>query len=159
MELPAIQVPNNKSTTLIAKSHIHDNHRLEIVYLGPARIEKGFHLIPDIVQCTIEFLRREGEYAEFDDKKAATKAKLQDQSVALANTGLKVSLDMTTFKKPIREILDRIDSMNIDLVSMATHGEDGEKRALDESVTAEIIRYSKCPLLVWSAEPQCPVLT
>jgi glycosyltransferase involved in cell wall biosynthesis len=60
LELPAIQVPNNQSTTLIAKSHIHDNHRLEVVYLGPARIEKGFHLIPDIVQCTIEFLRQEG---------------------------------------------------------------------------------------------------
>jgi hypothetical protein len=46
--------------------------------------------------------------------------------------------------------------MNIDLVSMATHGETGERRALDESVTAEVIRHSNCPLLVWSAEPQCP---
>ena len=100
----------------------------------------------------------EMETAEFDDKKAAIKAKLQDQSVDLANTGLKVSLDMTTYKRPIREILDRIDDMNIDLVSMATHGDAGEKRALDESVTAEIIRHSNCPLLVWSAEPQCPTL-
>ena len=101
----------------------------------------------------------EMETAEFDDKRAAIKAKLQDQSVDLANTGLKVSLDMTTYKRPIREILDRIDDMNIDLVSMATHGDTGEKRALDESVTAEIIRHSNCPLLVWSAEPQCPTLT
>ena len=101
----------------------------------------------------------EMESAEFDDKKAAIKAKLQDQSVALANKGLRVSLDMTTYKKPIREILDRIDNMSIDLVSMATHGDSGEKRALDESVTAEIIRHSNCPLLVWSAEPQCPVLS
>ena len=101
----------------------------------------------------------EMESAEYDDKKAAIKAKLQDQSVDLANTGLKVSLDMTTYKRPIREILDRIDDMNIDLVSMATHGDGGEMRALDESVTAEIIRHSNCPLLVWSAEPQCPVLS
>ena len=101
----------------------------------------------------------EMETAEFDDKKAVIKAKLQDQSVALANSGLKVSLDMSTYKRPTREILDRINDMDIDLVSMATHGKDGEKRVLDESVTAEIIRYSKCPLLVWSAEPQCPVLT
>lgn len=101
----------------------------------------------------------EMESAEFDDKKAAIKAKLQDQSVELANNGLRVSLDMTTYKRPIREILDRIDGMSIDLVSMATHGTGGEKRALDESVTAEIIRHSSCPLLVWSAEPQCPVLS
>ena len=101
----------------------------------------------------------EMEHAEFDDKKAAIKAKLQDLSVTLANTGLRVSLDMTTYKRPIREILDKIDAMDIDLVSMATHGDGGEKRALDESVTAEIVRHSSCPLLVWSAEPQCPTLS
>jgi nucleotide-binding universal stress UspA family protein len=101
----------------------------------------------------------EMEHAEFDDKKAAIRAKLQDLSVTLANTGLRVSLDMTTYKRPIREILDKIDAMDIDLVSMATHGDGGEKRALDESVTAEIVRHSSCPLLVWSAEPQCPTLS
>jgi nucleotide-binding universal stress UspA family protein len=100
----------------------------------------------------------EMEHTEYKNEKAAIKAKLQDQSVALANSGLTVSLDMTTYKKPIREILNRIDEMNIDLVSMATHGEKGERRTMDESVTAEIIRHSNCPLLVWSAEPQCPIL-
>lgn len=99
------------------------------------------------------------EHAEYMEEKAAIKAKLQDHSVALANAGLKVSLDMTTYKRPIREILDKIDSLNIDLVSMATHGSDGDKIAMDESVTAEVVRHSNCPLLVWSAEPQCPTVT
>jgi nucleotide-binding universal stress UspA family protein len=98
------------------------------------------------------------EHAEYEEEKAAIKAKLQEQSVALANSGLKVSLDMTTYKKPIREILNRIDELNIDLVSMATHGNDGDKIAMDESVTAEVIRHSNCPLLVWSADPQCPTV-
>jgi len=98
------------------------------------------------------------EHAEYVEEKAAIKAKLQEHSVALANAGLKVSLDMTTYKKPIREILDKIDSMDIDLVSMATHGSDGDKIAMDESVTAEVVRHSNCPLLVWSAEPQCPTI-
>lgn len=101
----------------------------------------------------------EMDHIESDDERAAIKAKLQDQSVELANTGLTVSLDMTTYKRPIREILTRIDDMNIDLVSMVSHGDKGERRAMDESVTAEIIRHSNCPLLVWSAEPQCPVVT
>jgi nucleotide-binding universal stress UspA family protein len=74
------------------------------------------------------------EHAESDEERAAIKAKL----------------------RPIREILDKIDAMNIDLVSMATHGDGGERRAMDESVTAEVVRHSNCPLLVWSAEPQCP---
>jgi nucleotide-binding universal stress UspA family protein len=98
------------------------------------------------------------EHAEYKEEKAAIKAKLQDQSVDLANAGLKVTLDMTTYKRPIREILDRIDKLDIDLVSMATHGTHGDKIAMDESVTAEVIRHSNCPLLVWSAEPQCPVI-
>ena len=98
------------------------------------------------------------EHAEYEEEKAAIKARLQDHSVTLANTGLRVSLDMTTYRKPIREILSRIDELNIDLVSMATHGEGGGRRTLDESVTAEIIRHSNCPLLVWSAEPQCPII-
>ncbi|MFW2439356.1 MAG: universal stress protein [Arenicellales bacterium] len=96
------------------------------------------------------------EKAESEDEKTAIRAKLQEQSVTLANKGLKVSLDMTTYKRPIREILDRIDEMAIDLVSMATHGDDGNQRAMNESVTAEVIRHSNCPLLVWSSEPQCP---
>lgn len=98
------------------------------------------------------------EHAEYEEEKAAIKARLQDHSVTLANSGLRVSLDMTTYRKPIREILNRIDDLDIDLVSMATHGEGGGRRTLDESVTAEIIRHSNCPLLVWSAEPQCPII-
>ncbi len=98
------------------------------------------------------------EHAEYEEEKAAIKARLQEHSVTLANSGLRVSLDMTTYRKPIREILNRIDELDIDLVSMATHGEGGGRRTLDESVTAEIIRHSNCPLLVWSAEPQCPVI-
>jgi len=96
----------------------------------------------------------EMDHSEYDQ--AAVKEALQDQSVKLANSDLKVSLDMTTYKRPIREILNRIDEMKIDLVSMATHGISGVRRALDESVTAEVIRHSNCPLLVWSADPQCP---
>ena len=91
-----------------------------------------------------------------EEDRAAIKALLQDQSVALANTGLKVSLDLSTYRRPIMEILNKIDTLNVSLVSMATHGESGVRRALDESVTAEVIRHANCPLLVWSAEPQCP---
>ena len=122
-----------------------------------------------ILECVERFAKMHGadvilfhdemEHTASDDKKAAIKMKLQDQSVTLANSGLKVSLDMTTYKKPIREILSRIDDMHIDLVSMVSHGDKGERRAMDESVTAEIIRHSNCPLLVWSAEPQCPIVS
>lgn len=101
----------------------------------------------------------EMETAEPESQHAAIKAALQDHSVRLANAGLKVSLDMSTYKRPIREILNKIDELNIDLVSMASHGKSGARRALEESVTAEVMRHANCPLLVWSAEPQCPPVT
>lgn len=122
-----------------------------------------------ILDCVEHFAKMHGsdvvlfhdemDHIESEDERAAIKARLQDQSVELANKGLIVSLDMTTYKRPIREILNRIDDMKIDLVSMVSHGNKGERRAMDESVTAEIIRHANCPLLVWSAEPQCPVIT
>ena len=95
---------------------------------------------------------------EDEEQRAAIKAALQDQSVELANTGLKVTMDMSTYKRPIREILKKIDDMDIDLVSMASHGESGIRRSMEESVTAEVIRHANCPLLVWSADPQCPIV-
>ena len=91
-----------------------------------------------------------------EEQRAAVKLALQEHSVKLANAGLKVSLDMSTYKRPIREILKKIDDMNIDLVSMASHGESGVRRALEESVRAGVIRHSSCPLLVWSAEHDFP---
>jgi nucleotide-binding universal stress UspA family protein len=81
---------------------------------------------------------------------------LEQHGVALANAGVSVKLDCATHRRPIREILKRIDELNIDLVAMATHGEGGQRRALEDSVTANVMRHASCPLLVWSSDPQCP---
>ncbi|MGB5305801.1 MAG: universal stress protein [Gammaproteobacteria bacterium] len=140
------------------------------------RTEKLFHriLVPldgtqtsaSILECVKRFsIMHDSEVILFHDEldssfseqqKAEIKTVMQDQSVELANTGLKVMLDFSTYRRPILEILNKIDELNISLVSMATHGESGARRALDESVTAEVIRHANCPLLVWSAKPQCP---
>lgn len=84
-----------------------------------------------------------------------TRAQLEEVGIPLANTGLKVSFDWTTSKQPIRKILSTIDELQIDLVAMATHSRDRKVKILEESVTAEVIRYANCPLLVWSVEPRC----
>lgn len=79
------------------------------------------------------------------------RAMLEEQSVKLANAGVRVSVDWTSYRHPIREILDTVDAMNVDLVAMATHTASQEAQALEESVTADVIRHAHCPLLVWSA--------
>lgn len=84
-----------------------------------------------------------------------TREQLEEVGIPLANAGLKVSFDWTTSKRPIREILSTIDELKVDMVAMATHGRDRKCRILEESVTAEVIRFANCPLLVWSVEPRC----
>jgi len=76
---------------------------------------------------------------------------MEDQSVKLANAGLKVKVDSTSYRHSIRDILDKIDSLGIDLVVMATHTKPELRHALEESVTADVVRHANCPLMVWSA--------
>jgi nucleotide-binding universal stress UspA family protein len=79
------------------------------------------------------------------------RAMLEEQSVQMANAGVRISVDWTSYRHPIREILDTVDAMNIDLVAMATHTTSQESQPLEGSVTADVIRHAHCPLLVWSA--------
>lgn len=81
---------------------------------------------------------------------------LGHHGVELANAGISVVLDCSTHRRPIREILKRTDELDIDIVAMATHGNGGERRALEDSVTANVMRHANRPLLVWSSDPQCP---
>jgi nucleotide-binding universal stress UspA family protein len=76
---------------------------------------------------------------------------MDEHSVKLANAGLKVSVDSTSHRHPIREILNKIDTLGIDLVVMATHTQPEMRHALQESVTADVVRHANCPLMVWSA--------
>jgi nucleotide-binding universal stress UspA family protein len=77
---------------------------------------------------------------------------MEEQSVKLANAGLKVKVDSTSYRHSIRAILDKIDTMGIDLVVMATHTRPERRYRLEESVTADIVRHANCPLMVWAAE-------
>lgn len=77
---------------------------------------------------------------------------MDEQSVKLANAGLTVRVDSTSHRHPIREILNKIDTLGIDLVVMATHTKPEMRHALQESVTADVVRHANCPLMVWSAD-------
>jgi nucleotide-binding universal stress UspA family protein len=81
---------------------------------------------------------------------------LGHHGVTLANAGISVKLDCSTHRRPIREILERTDELDVDIVAMATHGNGGVRRPLEDSVTANVMRHANRPLLVWSSDPQCP---
>ena len=92
-----------------------------------------------------------------EDAEASKRREFIDQhGVELANAGVSVHLDCSTLRAPVQEILQRTDDLHIDLIAMVTHGQGGERRALDESVTANVMRHANRPLLVWSSDPQCP---
>ena len=90
-----------------------------------------------------------------DDQRGAEltriRTMMEEQSVKLANAGLKVRVDSTSYRHSIREILNKIDHLDIDLVVMATHTKPELRHALEESVTADVVRHANCPLMVWAA--------
>ena len=91
------------------------------------------------------------EGGEGDGGITHTRTLLEEHSVAMANAGIKVTIDWTSYRHPIREILNTIDKLNIDLVAMATHTSEQACHPKESSVTADVIRHANCPLLVWSA--------
>lgn len=125
----------------------------------------GSEVSAAILPCVLHFAKRFDtevilfhDHPECDEVAESTRRRefLGHHGVELANAGISVQLDCATHRQPAQEILDRTDKMNIDLVAMVTHGQGGERRALDDSVTANVMRHSNRPLLVWSSDPQCP---
>lgn len=49
---------------------------------------------------------------------------------------------------PATEILKAVDSQDVDLVVMGTHGKTGFSRLLFGSVAAKVLRNAKCPVMV-----------
>lgn len=124
----------------------------------------GSDVSASIMPCVEKFAKRfdtevtlfhDGSACDNDDASIRKKEILGRHGVALANAGVPVRLDCSTHRRPIKEILSRTDEMDIDIVVMATHGNGGERRPLEDSVTANVMRHANRPLLVWSSDPQC----
>lgn len=125
----------------------------------------GSEVSAAILPCVEKFAKRFNaevilfhDHPECDAVAEASRRRefLDRHGVALANAGIAVQLDCSTHRRPVQEILERIDALDIDVVAMVSHGQGGERRALDESVTANVMRHASRPLLVWSSDPQCP---
>jgi nucleotide-binding universal stress UspA family protein len=80
---------------------------------------------------------------------------IESVGVTLANDGIPVRLDYATHHRPVHEIVNRADELNIDLLAMTTHGQGGRRRPLEDSVTANVMRHTDRPLIVCSSDPQC----
>ena len=127
----------------------------------------GSDISAAILPCVIQFAKRfNTEVVLFHDhpdcaesvKPSRRRQYIEHYGVVVANEGVSVQLDCNTLLQPVQTILQRTDDLNIDLVAMVTHGQGGERRPLDESVTANVMRHASRPLLVWSYDPQCPPL-
>jgi nucleotide-binding universal stress UspA family protein len=128
----------------------------------------GSEISAAILPCVEKFAKRFDtevilfhDHPECDAVAEASKRRefLDQHGVDLANAGIAVQLDCSTHRRPAKEILKRIDELDIDIVAMVSHGQGGERRALEESVTANVMRHANRPLLVWSSDPQCPRTT
>jgi nucleotide-binding universal stress UspA family protein len=125
----------------------------------------GSEVSASILPCVEKFAKRyHAEVVLFHDdlecegERSIEKRRevLETHGVNLANHGVPVVLECSANRRPVHEILNRIADMDIDIVAMATHGSGGERRALEDSVTANVMRHADRPMLVWSSDPQCP---
>jgi len=95
----------------------------------------------------VELFTAYGEEAEHE----ATKAHLQEKARALEACGAVVSHSLIQ-GDPAAKILERIESVEPDLVAMASHGRRGPWRWIRGSVAERVLRHCLVPLLI--AQPQ-----
>ncbi|MDB6065270.1 MAG: uspa protein [Pedosphaera sp.] len=70
---------------------------------------------------------------------------------AMARTevgGRAPTMTVVRLGQPVSEIIDAAREQEIDLIIMSTHGHTGLKHVLLGSVTENVVRYAKCPVLV-----------
>ncbi len=59
-----------------------------------------------------------------------------------------VNFEVLHGKKPAKVILERLDSTGAKIMAMATHGATGLSRVATGSVTSNVVRHAKCPVMV-----------
>lgn len=141
-------------------SETHPDHLFRRMLVPLDGTEVSAAIIPCVEKFAKKFntevvLFHDDAACEDEEYSLRKKEILGRHGVGLANAGISVTLDCSTHRRPVREILKRTDEMDIDIVVMATHGNGGERRALEDSVTANVMRHANRPLLVWSSDPQC----
>lgn len=112
----------------LAKTYDATIHALYVVDASAfASIEAGSEMV-------IDALEDEGQRAVTEITDAADEADVSTETHVVSGTAY-------------RRILDYIDSENIDLVVMGTHGRSGVERFLLGSVTERVVRTADVPVL------------
>lgn len=71
----------------------------------------------------------------------------------LTDEGYNTTSISASFNNPSKDIAEKVDELEVDLIIMATHGRSGLSRLLFGSVTEAVLQKSDCPLLVLSLSP------
>lgn len=67
--------------------------------------------------------------------------------------GIDVSFETSCHVDPVKEIVNKVDELEADMVAMATHGRTGLSRLMFGSVVEGFLRRCDCPLLTVSVAP------
>lgn len=72
---------------------------------------------------------------------------------AQSELGRAVNFEVLHGKKPAKVLLERFESSGTKIAAMATHGATGLSRVATGSVTSNVVRHAKCPVLVMRPMP------
>ncbi len=67
--------------------------------------------------------------------------------------GKLVNFEVLHGKKPAKVLLERLDASGARIMAMATHGATGLSRVATGSVTSNVVRHAKCPVMVMRPTP------
>lgn len=89
---------------------------------------------------------------EWDSQIAALKDQLEPLAVALRGEGYSVRVE-ADLGNPAQAIIEFVNSANVDLIAMTTHGRSGINRLIFGSVAEQIVRHVAVPVLLLRPVP------
>jgi len=99
-----------------------------------------------VVKTNIEF---DSVLPQFVEKKEEEAIKhLESVKAQAKKEGVDCTTVVTLSEEPYQDIVDHASKNNVDMIIMGTHGKTGMKRLMMGSVTAKVIGYAPCNILV-----------
>ena len=123
----------------------------ELARITQARVTL-VRVIPSHFAVMAPFASHSGHgFQGLEEEEGACREALESEAMTLRARGLMVGTEVITGARPAEGILDYIQSGDVDLVAMATHGRGGVARLVLGSVADKVIRGGTVPVLLHRA--------
>jgi nucleotide-binding universal stress UspA family protein len=134
----------------IAKILVPLDGSLESALIIPTVVDFANTHQAEIILFHDEQGTKEDDVPEAD---AGVDARLEAIMQSISAQGINVRLEKSMHCDPVKEIIQKVEEFDTDMVAMTTHGRTGLARFVFGSVAEKFMQKSQCPLLTVSIAP------